>query len=136
MADKALDQITIDVAPDAIEAQIGTTIEQFKKKRKEAADRLERGQRLKRTPFESLEDKGLLDSKTLYAEFQKIEKRESRLSSAERQLINEITLLSMQKVFTRKIDDAQKAGKIKPRIQKKKRAAKKVTPRQQEKCEK
>ena len=32
MADKALDQITIDVAPDAIEAQIGTTIEQFKKK--------------------------------------------------------------------------------------------------------
>ena len=32
MADKELDQIAIDVAPEAIEAQIGVTIEQFKKK--------------------------------------------------------------------------------------------------------
>lgn len=135
MADKELDQIAIDVAPEAIEAQIGVTIEQFKKKRKEAADKLEKGQRLKRTTFESLEDKGLLDPKTLYAEFQKIEKRESRLSSAERQLISEITLLSMQEVFTRKIDEARKAGEIKPRIPKKQRA-KKITPKQQGKCEK
>ena len=121
-------QVVLDVAPEAVEAQIGETIKQFKKKRQEAADKLENGQRLRRTTFENLEDKGLLEPKALYTEFQKIEAKESRLSSAERQLISDITLVSMQEVFSRRIKEAREAGEIKPGIPKRKRT-KKATPK-------
>ena len=121
-------QVVLDVAPEAVEAQIGETIKQFKKKRQEAADKLENWKRLRRTTFENLEDKGLLEPKALYTEFQKIEAKESRLSSAERQLISDITLVSMQEVFSRRIKEAREAGEIKPGIPKRKRT-KKATPK-------
>ena len=123
MKDKEKD-IVIDVSPKTLEAEIGAAIEQFKSTRSEAQANLKDGYRLKRTVFDSIEEKGLAEPKALYAEFQKIEKKQSRLSSGERQLITDIAMTSMQKVFLREIDEARKAGDVKPEIPKKKRIKK------------
>lgn len=120
--------LTIDVATEAVEAEIGVTVELWKKERKAASDKLEKGRRLKRTPFEAIEEKGYLDPKTMYDEYQKIQNRESRLSASEREVICSIVETAMRTVFARKIDEARKAGEVKPGIQKKKRT-KKVTPK-------
>ena len=80
----------------------------------------------KRTTFEVIEDKGLMNPDSLFEENQKIEAKESKLSAAERQFIQQIVLLSMQVVFERKIKEAQDAAAEldKPVLPKKKRTKK------------
>lgn len=93
------------------------------KKRDEAKEKYGK---LKRTTFEVIEDKGLMNPDSLFEENQKIEAKESKLSSAERQFIQQIVLLSMQVVFERKIKEAQDAAAEldKPVLPKKKRTKK------------
>lgn len=90
------------------------------KKRDEAKEKYGK---LKRTTFEVIEDKGLMNPDSLFEENQKIEAKESKLSSAERQFIQQIVLLSMQVVFERKIKESKNvAAKLdKPVLPKKKR---------------
>jgi hypothetical protein len=82
--------------------------------------------KLKRTTFEVIEDKGLMNPESLFEENQKIEAKESKLGAAERQFVQQIVLLSMQVVFERKIKEAQEAAAEldKPVLPKKKRAKK------------
>lgn len=116
-------QPIIDVAQEEIKAEIQVSINKLLKKREEAKAKY--GQ-LKRTTFEAIEDKGLMNPESLFEENQKIEAKESKLSSAERQFVQQIVLLSMQVVFERKIKEAQEAAAEldKPALPKKKRAKK------------
>ena len=116
-------QLTVDVAPEAIKAEIQVSINKLLKKRDEAKEKYGK---LKRTTFEVIEDKGLMNPDSLFEENQKIEAKESKLSSAERQFIQQIVLLSMQVVFERKIKEAQDAAAEldKPVLPKKKRTKK------------
>ncbi len=116
--------MTIDVAPEVVEAEIGVNVEAWKKERQATADKLEKGRRLKRTPFEAIEEKGYLEPKKMYDEYTKIQNRESSLSASERELICAIVETAMRNVFARKIDEARQAGEIKNPIQKKKRTKK------------
>lgn len=116
-------QPIIDVAQEEIKAEIQVSINKLLKKRDEAKEKYGK---LKRTTFEVIEDKGLMNPDSLFEENQKIEARESKLSSAERQFIQQIVLLSMQVVFERKIKEAQDAAAEldKPVLPKKKRTKK------------
>lgn len=66
------------------------------RKRKEAAGLYGN---LKRTPFEALEDKGLMNPDSIFLEFQKITNKESSLSASERRLIENIAFEALQKVI-------------------------------------
>ena len=116
-------QPIIDVAQEEIKAEIQVSINKLLKKREEA--KVKYGQ-LKRTTFEAIEDRGLMNPESLFEENQKIEAKESKLSSAERQFVQQIVLLSMQVVFERKTKEAQEAATEldKPALPKKKRAKK------------
>ena len=123
MADK--DQLVIDVAPEMVVKQIGVNITKLREERSKAMKALEKGRRLRRTPFECLEDKGIMNAQAIYDEHLKIEKRESSLSSSERQLVQQIALVSMQECFAEAIEKAQAAGQLdKPGIPKRKRTKK------------
>ena len=113
-------QLTVDVAPEAIKAEIQVSIDKLLKKREEARTKYGK---LKRTTFETIEDKGMMNPDSLYEEYQRIEAKESALSSAERTMISQIVVLSMQEVFTRKIQEAKELSEAleKPAIAKKKR---------------
>ena len=113
-------QLTVDVAPEAIKAEIQVSIDKLLKKREEARTKYGK---LKRTTFETIEDKGMMNPDSLYEEYQRIEAKESSLSSAERTMISQIVVLSMQEVFTRKIQEAKELSEAleKPAIAKKKR---------------
>ena len=113
-------QLMVDIAPEAIKAEIQVSIDKLLKKREEA--RAKYG-KLKRTTFETIEDKGMMNPDSLYEEYQRIEAKESALSSAERTMISQIVVLSMQEVFTRKIQEAKELSEAleKPAIAKKKR---------------
>lgn len=113
---------TIDVNDDLVIAQIEVNIKKLLAKREDAMKKF--NGRLKRTPFEQIEDKGLTDAKNLYEEHLRIEKRESKLSASERHLVSQIALISMQEVFEAKIKEAREAGEIAAPIQKKKRTKK------------
>lgn len=115
-------QLSIDVAPEMVQAQIKVNIGKLLKKRDEAREKFKGG--LKRTTFEAIEEKGLTDEHALWEEHLKIEKKESKLSSAERTLIQQIALISMQEVFEAKIKEAREAGEIAAPIQKHKRTKK------------
>lgn len=115
-------QPIIDVAQEEIKAEIQVSINKLLKKRDEAKEKYGK---LKRTTFEVIEDKGLMNPDSLFEENQKIEAKESKLSAAERQFIQQIVLLSMQVVFERKIKEAQDAAELdKPVLPKKKRTKK------------
>lgn len=113
---------TIDVNDDLVIAQIEVNIKKLLAKREDAMKKF--NGRLKRTPFEQIEDKGLTDAKNLYEEHLRIEKCESKLSASERHLVSQIALISMQEVFEAKIKEAREAGEIAAPIQKKKRTKK------------
>lgn len=118
-------ELVIDVAPETVVKQIGVNITKLREERSKAEKKLEKGQRLRRTPFECLEDKGIMNAQALYDEHLKIEKRESTLSSSERELIQRIALVSMQECFAEAIEKAQAAGQLdNPGIPKKKRTKK------------
>lgn len=115
-------QPIIDVAQEEIQAEIRVSIDKLLAKREEARKKYGK---LKRTIFEVIEDKGLMNPESLFEENQKIEAKESKLSAAERQFVQQIVLLSMQVVFERKIKEAQEAAELdKPVLPKKKRTKK------------
>lgn len=113
-------QPIIDVAQEEIKAEIQVSINKLLKKRDEAKEKYGK---LKRTTFEVIEDKGLMNPDSLFEENQKIEAKESKLGAAERQFVQQIVLLSMQVVFERKIKESKNvAAKLdKPVLPKKKR---------------
>ena len=115
-------QPIIDVAQEEIQAEIRVSIDKLLAKREEARKKYGK---LKRTIFEVIEDKGLMNPESLFEENQKIEAKESKLSAAERQFVQQIVLLSMQVVFERKIKETQEAAELdKPVLPKKKRTKK------------
>jgi len=115
-------QPIIDVAQEEIQAEIRVSIDKLLAKREEARKKYGK---LKRTTFEVIEDKGLMNPESLFEENQKIEAKESKLGAAERQFVQQIVLLSMQVVFERKIKEAQDAAELdKPVLPKKKRTKK------------
>ncbi len=116
-------QPVIDVAREEILAEIQVSIDKLLRKRKDARKKFGK---LKRTPFEAVEDKGLMNPESLFEESTKIEAKQSTLGMSERNLITQIVTISMQNVFERKINEAREAAEKldKPELPKKKRTKK------------
>ena len=65
--------------------------------------------RLKRHPFVSLHEKGLLDEEKLLKEFHLVQTKKSSLSASERAVINQIVFMAMQLAAEAKFAKQQEA---------------------------
>lgn len=96
------EQKSIDLASKEIKIEIAKNIQALLEQRKKAAGLYGR---LKRTPFEALEDKGLMNPDNLFSEYQKITDKKSVLGASERRLVENIVITAMQKVIQVKINE-------------------------------
>lgn len=103
----------IEVSPSEVIEQIDSVVSNAELRRQEVLSKASiEGLRLRRCPYDSLKEKGLLDDGgALLREYQKIEQRESRLSSAERQLVSAIAEPSIRNAIRAKIKKMQKQPK-------------------------
>lgn len=81
---------------EEVHVALGTVIKELRKSREEAAKASKNG--LKRNPFDTLEDKGLMNAYDIMDEFYKIQAKASQLSSNERRIINKIMLMALYRV--------------------------------------
>lgn len=110
-------------------------IEEVKRSRNVADAAAKNG--LKRNPFQSLEEKGLMNADYIISEFDKIQVKKSSHPSGERDVITKIMNMALYKVDTAKYDEIENEAKQKAEervggIPKRKRT-KKDTPKPSEK---
>lgn len=114
---------------EEVKLQITEIIEEAKKSR-EAARLASNSGELKRNPFQSLDEKGMLNADSLASELDVIQAKKSTLSSGERQVIQQIVWMALRKAFLKKaletaqakVEAQEKETSIpkKPRTRKKK----------------
>lgn len=79
-------KINQELTTEEVKLQITEIIEEAKKSR-EVARLASKSGELKRNPFQSLDEKGMLNADSLVSEFDVIQAKKSTLSSGERQVI-------------------------------------------------
>ena len=107
----------------ALREEVAKLIDDAVRKRKEAQAGLKKGERLYRHPFVSLMEKGYANADAFIAEYDKIQKKKSKLSSSERDMISVMVLAAVKTVI---IKTAAKKANEKPAEEP---AKKKVTKR-------
>jgi adenosyl cobinamide kinase/adenosyl cobinamide phosphate guanylyltransferase len=65
----------------------------------------------KRTPYDSIAEKGMLNADSILAEYNLIKEKKSKLSSAERYVIVEIISMAIQNVIIKQMKAERKAKK-------------------------
>lgn len=65
----------------------------------------------KRTPYDSIAEKGMLNDDSILAEYNLIKEKKSKLSSAERYVIMEIISMAIQNVIIKQMKAKRKAKK-------------------------
>lgn len=65
----------------------------------------------KRTPYDSIAEKGMLNADSILAEYNLIKEKKSKLSSAERYVIMEIISMAIQNVIIKQMKAKRKAKK-------------------------
>ena len=65
----------------------------------------------KRTPYDSIAEKGMLNADSILAEYNLIKEKKSKLSSAERYVIMEIISMAIQTVIIKQMRAKRKAKK-------------------------
>lgn len=116
-------KINQELTTEEVKLQITEIIEEAKKSR-EAARLASKSGELKRNPFQSLDEKGMLNADSLVSEFDVIQAKKSTLSSGERQVIQQIVWMALRKAALKKAQETAQAKETsipkKPRTRKKK----------------
>lgn len=116
-------KINQELTTEEVKLQITEIIEEAKKSR-EAARLVSKSGELKRNPFQSLDEKGMLNADSLVSEFDVIQAKKSTLSSGERQVIQQIVWMALRKAALKKAQETAQAKETsipkKPRTRKKK----------------
>lgn len=86
---------------------IAGVVAETKDHRKQAAENCPTGARLRRTPFDSLDEKGILTPERLTLEWDAIQRRQSDLPSSERRAVTDIITRAMRRVLVRKAKEKQ-----------------------------
>ena len=119
-----------ELGRDEVFAEIKEVIESVEKSRKEAEMLSKHG--LKRNPYQTLKEKGLMNPDFVISEFDKIQAKASNLSSGERDVISKIMMMALHNAAVKeyeKINKSEDHQDEKPQdggIPKKKRSAKKA----------
>ena len=99
-----------------LKASIKTVIQREKRIRKIAT---QGGKyKLKRSPFQSLDEKGLLTPDFIASEFALIQQKKSSLSAGERSVINQIAYLAIREASERKYQESLKEQAKQPKLKK------------------
>lgn len=96
----------------ALREEVAKLIDDAVRKRKDAQAGLKKGQRLYRHPFVSLMEKGYANAGAFIEEYNKIQLKQSKLSSSERDIISVIVLAAVKAVIIKTA--AKKANESKP----------------------
>lgn len=101
-------KINQELTTEEVKLQITEIIEEAKKSR-EAARLASKSGELKRNPFQSLDEKGMLNADRLASEFDVIQAKKSTLSSGERQVIQQIVWMALRKAALKKAQETAQA---------------------------
>ena len=101
-------KINQELTTEEAKLQITEIIEEAKKSR-EAARLASKSGELKRNPFQSLDEKGMLNADRLASEFDVIQAKKSTLSSGERQVIQQIVWMALRKAALKKAQETVQA---------------------------
>lgn len=119
-----------ELGRDEVFAEIKEVIESVEKSREVAEAGSKYG--LKRNPYQTLKEKGLMNPDFIISEFDKIQAKASNLSSGERDVISKIMMMALHNAAVKeyeKINKSEDPQDEKPQdggIPKKKRSAKKA----------
>lgn len=109
--------------------ELASQIKVVVKEEKKTRDLVTHGSKykLKRSPFQSLDEKGMLEPNFIVKEFGLIQQKKSSLSAGERSVINQIVFMAMQLAAEKKMQKKETSEKEKGKIvkQKKSRSIKK-----------
>jgi hypothetical protein len=101
-------KINQELTTEEVKLQITEIIEEAKKSR-EVARLASKSGELKRNPFQSLDEKGMLNADSLASEFDVIQAKKSTLSSGERQVIQQIVWMALRKAALKKAQETAQA---------------------------
>ncbi|MBO4551083.1 MAG: hypothetical protein J5733_10165, partial [Bacteroidaceae bacterium] len=101
-------KINQELTTEEVKLQITEIIEEAKKSR-EAARLASKSGELKHNPFQSLDEKGMLNAERLASEFDVIQAKKSTLSSGERQVIQQIVWMALRKAALKKAQETAQA---------------------------
>ena len=101
-------KINQELTTEEAKLQITEIIEEAKKSR-EVARLASKSGELKRNPFQSLDEKGMLNADRLASEFDVIQAKKSTLSSGERQVIQQIVWMALRKAALKKAQETVQA---------------------------
>ena len=120
-----------ELGRDEVFAEVKEVIENVEKSRKVAELGSKYG--LKRNPYQTLNEKGLMNPDFIMSEFDKIQVKASNLSSGERDVISKIMMMALHNAAVKeyeKINESENPDPEKPQdeggIPKRKRTAKKA----------
>lgn len=116
-----------ELTTEEVKLRITEIIEEVKKSREAARLASESGE-LKRSPFQSLDEKGMLNADSIVSEFDVIQAKKSSLSSGERTVIQQIVWMALRKAALAnikkntetKVQEEETAVPKKPRTRRKK----------------
>lgn len=73
---------------------------------------------LQRSPFQSLDEKGLLTPDNIVKEFALVQNKETALSAGERGVINQIVFMAMQQAMEKKFREDERKQAEQPKLKK------------------
>lgn len=124
---------TNELTSKEVKLQINEVLDEIKKRREEVRLASKSGE-LKRSPFMSLDEKGMLNADSLVAEYDVIQAKKSTLSSGERQVIQQIVWAGLRKAAIKKAAEIAKAnGDAQAQDEKPKRKTRKRTKKSESK---
>lgn len=124
---------TNELTSEEVKLQINEVLDEIKKRREEVRLVSKSGE-LKRSPFMSLDEKGMLNADSLVAEYDVIQAKKSTLSSGERQVIQQIVWAGLRKAAIKKAAEIAKAnGDAQAQDEKPKRKTRKRTKKSESK---
>lgn len=124
---------TNELTSEEVKLQINEVLDEIKKKREEIRLASKSGE-LKRSPFMSLDEKGMLNADSLVSEYDIIQAKKSSLSSGERQLVQQIVWAGLRKAAIKKAAEIAKAnGDAQAQDEKPKRKTRKRTKKSENK---
>ena len=124
---------TNELTSEEVKLQINEVLDEIKKRRDEVRLASKSGE-LKRSPFMSLDEKGMLNADSLVSEYDVIQAKKSILSSGERQVVQQIVWAGLRKAAIKKAAEIAKAnGDAQAQDEKPKRKTRKRTKKSESK---